>query len=481
MQKISSFFSISPQARIYYGGILLSTLAVVIFALPSELFINFGLLFLAGVVLFLFLFNLEWGMYAVTATCFFYGWEVFLSQYSWTKNISYLSSLNAPVVDFLASLLVVGVGVSIVLGFVPLWWKRVQFLKIPILLYAFFLCVGLLSALQAYDHQIKQSIKYLIRPMGFVCIGFVLVPALLLQTKKDIFKVLQIWSVIGVLIALFGLSSLVFNHQTSWIRIEPYAIFGFAPLGYNHNMVGEALVVIIPCTMYLLHKAYQEKKYSLFRWLVIAECLMLSTALLTLSRAAWIALALQMLITFYFYKEQCLAFLHKKLAIIKTLLALFISGVLVYMGVFLFSSTVSRSDETRLQMTEITSFYFKRSPWLGYGPGMYTRILGDTFDFVSEHGEPLESHGFIQKILLEEGVIGLVMFVVFLLYIIYFLYKNITHPQQQVLGVALLIMVVGEVTYQLFDASYFSSLLWLPLGVALVATHVVKKESLVYE
>jgi hypothetical protein len=470
MSSEKSIFKISPQARIYYGGMLLCTLVVVLFLLPPETFVNLGVLFLGGIILLLFLCNLEWGLYAMCATCFFYGWEIFFSQYRWTKNIAYISNLNAPVVDFITTLLGLGVGISIVLGLVSFSLKKLSHLKIPLILYGLFLLSGAYAALHAYDNSVGSALKYLIRPMAFACGGFIIIPALLIRKREMLINILKIWFGVGVFIALFGLSSLIFNHQSSWIRVVPYSISGFAPLGHNHNMVAEALVAIIPAALYLAFCAYKEKKHTAFQVYAGGMLLMALTTLLTLSRGGWIVLLLECVLTIVLTWEDIKHIIEERKNALKTVGVLIGFALLVYMGTFLVSKTVQESTATRFSMIEITAFYFERSPWFGYGPGMYTRIMGDTFDYVVEHGEPLESHGFIQKIILEEGIVGLVLFSLFIVYIVFYLGRMSFKAHDSFLVKMFFIMVVGEVTFQLFDTSYFSSVLWLPIGLALVAT-----------
>ena len=89
-------------------------------------------------------------------------------------------------------------------------------------------------------------------------------------------------------------------------------------------------------------------------------------------------------------------------------------------------------------------------------------MLGDSYIYRLDYGDPLDGHGFIQKIILEEGYVGLILFVSFLIWNILLLYK---YRRDRYVSIMLL-TVVGAVVFQLFNTSYFNSVMWLPLGVA---------------
>jgi O-antigen ligase len=151
------------------------------------------------------------------------------------------------------------------------------------------------------------------------------------------------------------------------------------------------------------------------------------------------------------------------------------ASILSYMAIFLTSSIVKDATKSRLTATEVVIFYVERSPILGYGPGMFIPIFENTKDFIQEYGVALDGHGFIQKVSLENGLVGLVLFVTIMLYIVFFIWRAQHRAQEdRVLYIFLFIMVVGEVIFQSFNTSYFISVLWLPIGVALTAAGFLK-------
>ena len=477
---MTSRFAISPQKRIYYGGILFFALFISLFLFPSGLFIQLGVLFIGIVLFFLFLFNLELGLYILIGTSIFYGWEIYFSQYEALKNISYLAAINAPLVDLVTLLLGLCTGFAWFFQFRDFQIKKLLSIKYIILAYALFIGWGILATLYIGHGGEGSSIKYLLRPMLFAFLGFVVLPTVLIQKKEVLVNCLKVAFWTGIVTALFGLSSVIVAPQAGWIRITPYGIGNFAPLGYNHNMIAEALVIFIPVAAYLALDAYRQKKASA-KWYMIGGLLMSVIALLTLSRAAWIALVIEAGLAIFFFKNQVIEYVKKRKFLFIWLMLIVGMAIVGYMGVFLTSSVVSSSNSARWQMVDITVFYARRSPWFGYGPGTYIDILASTADFVTEHGDPVDSHGFVQKIILEEGVVGFGLFSVAVLLIFYHVRQAIVralqHQYDALVLQSLFIMMVGGVVFQLFDTSYFKSVMWLPMGLGIAASFLETKTS----
>ncbi len=67
------------------------------------------------------------------------------------------------------------------------------------------------------------------------------------------------------------------------------------------------------------------------------------------------------------------------------------------------SSTAQSSNSTRLMLTQIAMQVFETSPIFGGGAGTFLERVGSTQVFLIEYGDPLDSHGFIQKIAAETG------------------------------------------------------------------------------
>lgn len=417
--------------------------------------------------------RLDLALYILVAISFFIGIEFNFGSYESFRSIPVLGSLNAPIVDFWAILIMISVAVAFFLSFIRLRWRTIVELFPGGWWYGGFLFFALISTYFAFEHNIGPALKYWFRPMLFVYIAYVLLPYHIIQSRKMLNNILLIWFGVGIGIALFGLSSAVLGQSGPDFRLMPYYIFGMAPLGYNHNLLAEPLVAILPITAYFFAKSRDDIAKRLC---VFATILLASVAMLTLSRAAWLGMMAQATFFVYWYRDAVLKVAKKLSGELFLFGIIGFIGLVGYMGYFLTSNTVSSSTDSRVAATDVAFFYAIKSPLIGYGPGMLIPIFEQTAIFTLEFGQPLEGHGFIQKIMLEEGLIGLVLFCGFFGYVLKNLWDAIhTDSANKELYQAMFAMVLGMLVFELFNTSYFNSNLWLPVGIALAAVHLHKK------
>ncbi len=251
------------------------------------------------------------------------------------------------------------------------------------------------------------------------------------------------------------------------MRATPFALGGFTPLGLNHNQLAEPLVAIIPVAAWLAW--YYRRTQIWLRW---AVGFMVAICLLTLSRAAWLSLGAEAAVLLWLYRQQAWQKLKSLAPEAKVLLATVATAVVGYMGFFLTSNVVSSSSGARFEVTEIALAYASVKPWFGYGPGTFVELLANSYVYTLEYGEALDAHGFIQKMLIETGIFGLLAFVGFLMWVVRTVAK---HARTDVFYQALLCMCVGAILFQLFNTSYLSSVMWLPLGLALAGLTLKKQ------
>jgi O-antigen ligase len=450
-------------------GALLLLFSGILILFPLQTYPEVGIGLLALMIIFVMLTRLTWGMYLISAVSFFHGWEIAFANQDWAKNIWYLASLNAPLVDFIAVFVFGVLSLAIALRLHPVSKKVLNTLKWPTIGYSLFLLTALVSVRFAYDHEVMWSLKYFFRALVFVYLMFVIAPVLLIETKEILLQTLRIWFWVGIIIAVFGLTSLFVVSATGLPQVTPYGIGSFAPLGYNHNLLAEALVAIIPIGVFF---SFRSKVDKLYLW---GTFLMIFVALLTLSRAAWFAIALECALGIGLFYQQFRLWLRRQPPVVFPAIVIGLT-VILYFGVFLLSRATTSSTEARLDMTRIVLFYTADSPFIGYGPGMYTEIFGNTALYRLEYGDVLDAHGFIQKILLEEGTVGLMFFCFAIALIAYQVFRSfkISSSSDTLLFAMLFVMILGEVFFQIFNTSYFNSVLWLPLGVALAATKFSK-------
>ena len=440
--------------------------------LPLQMFLSFGIVLLAIFLVIAFIFKIELLFYILTTVSFFTGWEITFSQYEWAKNVVYLSSVNAPLGDFIGVMLLGLSVLAIIFGRLQPAWKDKKILLKLSGLYVLFLVWSLICALLATDHSWAVSIKFLMRNMLFVYLVFVVMPVILIDKLETVKNILKIWFGIGLAAAVFGFSSLYFYAQSGWPRVTPYGIAGFAPLGYNHNLIAEMLVVVLPAGLYLLLKAKSEKQKQ---WYLLGVITTLLAALLTLSRAAWITIFAQVAVLGVVYFAEIKSKL-KKLNNLNFYIGIILTVVFGYMIFFLTSPIVQSSNSSRYAMTDISFFLANRSPIHGYGPGTFVEMLGSVRDWTQEFGEALDSHGLVQKIIVEEGYVGLVLILVFIAYLFKTLWSVYLKSDDKELYMILFMSVVGAIVFQFFNTSYFSSVMWLPIGLALSAATFLKKD-----
>ncbi len=434
----------------------------------------FPLLFLAGVFL-LFVYRPVWSIYAVAATVFFSGWFIDLSGSDWARSFPFLSNFNAPVADCLAAISLIVVGINLL--FKREKAEKIKFKHWPAdtIWYGIFLALSFVSIFFALDRNYSGSIHYWLRSMVFVYLAYVFL--LYIVARKDfiIMNILKIWMLVGALASLYGLSSLIFNNPTAeWIRVSPYPILGFAPLGTNHNQLAELLVPIIPIGLYFMYWARNNNKKGVYRFCVWTVVLMLMACLLTLSRAAWISLVMEGLVFFGLYFKKVRAwFTIKKKFIAPLIMVLALVGV--YMFSFLIGSTiVTSSNASRVDAARVVFFHLPRSPVFGFGPGMYMNLLSGVKAYVLDYGEPLDAHGFIFKILAEDGLAGLLAFGWFIFASLNFIWQS-ARGKDDPLSRCLFAGALGVLCFQLFNTEYFSGVMWMPLGVALAHAHLKRE------
>ncbi len=469
---LSNYDFASPKAELSVGaffGFLFLSLA---FLFPFQQFQQLGLALLAFVVFSATMVKIEWGVYALGFLSFFHGWDIAFSDYSFTKNLALLNSLNGPLIDFVAVVLFPCALLALLIKRLPKKYSWFH-LFFPALLYACFLAVAWFSAQQASVLDPSQSIKYFGRPLVFVFLAFVLLPHFFIHSEKIFHRFLQIWFWVGVAIALFGFSSLFVVQQSGWLRIQPYGIGSFAPLGVNHNLIAEALIALIPIGFWWFLEQKKKKEQAQggeyakhFSVYFFGTGFMILVALGTLSRAAWVSFFVQTVALLFLFREQR-TWIFQKVRKFAEVFFLLGAIFLLYMGFFLNSNVVSSSNSSRVEVTKIVAFFVERSPWIGFGPGSFVPLLQEVSVHTVEFGEALDAHGFIQKILVEEGVIGFVLFGLFLLSVLGVLFWS-QHKHGDALSKVLFVMVLGAIVFQLFNTSYFNSVMWMPIGIALV-------------
>ncbi len=451
-----------------------SLLAIMFWQISPLLFVVF--LILASI--WFFSNNLHLGIYALILTSFFHGLEVDFANFSQVQQIPFLSSINAPIADLTVIILCLSVLLALFLDKTSIHINQFKDIKRGVILYSLFLLSALVSVYGfMFNGFTEVGIKYLTRPILFTFVGYLLLPYFFITTQKiKYISILKTMFWLAFVIALFGISSLFVHANFAWARIVPYEIFGLTPLGTNHNQLAEVLVSLMPAGWFLYSYALFKKVKDSVSLYAMANMIIFAAAMFTLSRAAWLSVGVQVLISvayLYHIKEVKTFVKHKA-----TMIGILFVPVVMYMTFFLGSSIVTSSNSARIDATNITLYHAYQSPLFGQGPGSFMYLLNDTAFFRMEYGDPLDSHGVVQKIFVEEGVIGFIFFFAFFAWLLYYLAQTIKQTKDKALAIMCLAMVAGALMFQLFNTSYFNSVMWLPIGLALGISTKIKTKTI---
>ncbi|MCC7356888.1 O-antigen ligase family protein [Candidatus Uhrbacteria bacterium] len=317
--------------------------------------------------------------------------------------------------------------------------------------------------------------KYAMRPILFDYLAFIALPVNLIKSRSRLMNILAILVCVGVFAAANGLVAMFFPPGGGFIgRARPMPIFGYSALGENHNSLGDLMVVTVPFALALAELVREERHR---RILHLAAAFMFLIGLLTFSRSTWLVFILQ--IVFLFFTEWR-EIMKKHLSQIFTV-SVFAIPLVFGMSYFAFASqTAKSSNSTRLVLAEIAQDLFLSSPWLGAGAGSFVDRVGSTNLFVTEFGAPLDSHGFIQKVAAEAGLIGLAALAAVVLHFFWLVHqgkKKILRGPANRAFVLLVAGACGVLFYQVFDTDYWTGKMWLPIGITLASIPILTKRT----
>ena len=402
-------------------------------------------------VLILFLRFPVWGFYLMAATFPFVGWQI------------QVVSLSVPMVDMLALFLLVAVVIRYVVH-LPLTKNEFNLKNFPGLFFAlvFFAACGFSIYYNQNNELVWVAIKYFLRPIIFFYLMFVVLPTHIIRDKKIFLRVVKIMVAVGVFSGILGLLSVVFS-VGPWYshRAVPFLLGNLNFLGGNQNAIAEVLTVTIPLALLLMYESLKIKERG---WYVLTMVFMSLVLLLTFSRAGWLAFLIELLILFFVHYK------HKinRFALAAIILSAVFVPLIFYFGVWNQIDWVQSSNSSRIAMLQVAWSYFKESPWLGQGLNSFQSLMANTFIYTVDFGDPLDSHGFVQKVATEAGLAGLVGFVGLLGYLFYKYvktYARAVSAQAKTVVLCLILMFCGIVFFELFSTSYYIATMWLPIGV----------------
>lgn len=343
-----------------------------------------------------------------------------------------------------------------------------------------FFAIAAISAAGTIDPELP--FKYVARPLLFFYLAFIFLPVNAIRTRESLERILVAISGLGVVVALYGLVGFIVAPATSFLsrRVVPVDILGINPLASNHNLIANVLIIAIPVTLYLLLKN-STRDQLLQKLLFIGLLIMVVATALTFSRTGWLALFLELLVLFFFQYRH-----HLRNVARYTGAALVIALPLIaYMTFFSAQDVVQSSNYNRVLLNEIAVAMVQEAPLFGTGPGTFISYVSRNTLYITEFGAPLDSHGFVQKVIGETGILGLLAYSALLLGTLWPILRRVRaytanageYSQDQYLAVSLMAMAAGAAFFQLFQTSYFIGLMWLPIGIALAGSRIALEEN----
>lgn len=383
----------------------------------------------------------------------------------------YFKNLEIPLADLIAVL-------GLIAWFLALLYKLIfqknvkVKLKFP-LFFPFFLFL-LANILSLFNHPAPLTgFYYLSRWLILLYAAYIFLPINLLKKEKHLRLIVWGLALSSLIVMMSGwLSLLTQDWQNSFFRLKSISWWGIYPFGENHNLIAEFLNAGAFLWLALKEWASSTRKKRIYNSIFLIT---VAAVILTFSRAAWITLALQLSVYLLWHNRQHL----KKQGGLILLTA--VAAILIMLPIFwrmnvLQADNIS-STENRLLLLDIAYQAWQEKPILGQGTGRFTELVADNIRFSAKYGDPIDSHGFLQKIAAETGLIGLISWI-FLLIII---------AQQAMIGLKkysrqapwltpIWIAASGGIFFQIFNTSYYKGKVWLFIALALVATELAKQK-----
>lgn len=451
--------------------------AVQFFALVGTLFLCAIYAYFRGPAIFAFLAlailiwslssRLEWGWYVLVALSPFIHWEIYLSDWrAWFAEYSMIMRMHAPAVEFWTVILIAAFGVYLLRAIIS--GRRVH-LRAPGLIYfVIFFATALLSVINVAPWDTVSSLRYALHFILLFYIGYLFLGANIISDANIWRRSLRILFGAGVLGALMGLSSLFLGlwQYGGFRRAVPYALWGWAPLGDQHIFLAELLTVAFPIGVYFWRCADQTRqKFWLYSSLFI-----LIIGLLTLSRAGWVTFAFESAVALWVYRRELdWPDLRRRAG---RALIIFLP-IIIYLIIFLVgSATVSRSNSARVEIARVAWFYWLRHPIVGNGVGSFVPILSENYAFTLDFGDPTDALGIAQKLLAEQGILGLVAFAIFV-GALWRRARSVAVSDERLLSI---VLVLSPVVFQLFNTQFYSSKMWVPIALGVAASYVCRKK-----
>jgi len=457
-----------------FSFIILSLLSVFLIITKGVLFV-FGLLLVT--LVWALSHRLDIGWYILVFLSPMMNWFLDFSDYWYVfQDYPQLLSIHAPVVEFWTVLLICAYIISLVRDW--LHGRDVHLFTPGIGFFTLFVISALVSLLNISPSFVSSGVWYLVRFILLFYVGYIVLGANIIKGKHVLHRSLLMFGLSGFLAMTMGIASLftgAWKAVYGFPRVTPFAIGGWMPFGDQHIFLAEVLTTTIPIFVYFW---YVQKDVLKRKWLGILVIVMVCTALATLSRAAWVTLVAQGFV-FVMLLKKYISFDR----IWKTArwFLLLLAPLVLYVSYFLLTnSIVQSSNAARWTLTDVSIFMFADHPVIGNGVGQFVPLLEDIKYFNVEFGAAVDAHGIVQKLLAEQGLIGLLAFALFVGWIVRRVYGRFQdsryEEEARLVAFMGLFLVLSPFIFQLFNTQYYSSRMWVPIALALAQSIVYRRK-----
>ena len=268
----------------------------------------------------------------------------------------------------------------------------------------------------------------------------------LIKGLRDFFN--PLWKPLNIAVAKFGIwilpDSLVAHFpRTEFTSIEERASATFS----NPIFFAVFMVIMLPFATHCFLFA-KEKKHKITG--LISMIMILGGTAVSYSRGPYIALAVVFLMLLFHGRKNILKLFYLAAPILAAI-CIFASGTIK--RIFTLSSSTDVSVNLRVKIWEASLDMFAKKPIFGYGTGFNNirDMLHNTYNIKQPH-----SHNILMEILLENGIIGGLLFLaVGVLFVInmYRLYKH--HKEARSYALTLFASVTGFFLCGMTDCLFY--------------------------
>lgn len=456
---------------------LYSALAVLVVIFMGGKFIGL-LILVAAIYLLNFLSrHLDWGWYGLVFLSLFFQWTWSLSFLKpWFIDWPWLYGAYAPAVEFWAVLMILAFGWGLLKKYLS--EQKIELHLPGLQWFLLFLGSAAISLINLPAGEKWLGIKYIFHFILLFYFGYLVVGSNVVDSKKIWKNSLKILAGVGFLAALMGAASLVLGiwQGGGFHRVVPFSLWGWLPFGDQHIFLAESITTVLPIYFYFWHIENNSKKKNIWQWFTV---FVLLVGLATLSRAGWITIFFEAGIFFYVMRKQIR---WQVLARTFWWLIILIAPLFVYLLNFLTSYTVKSSTSARWYSTSIAWWLFEKHPLIGNGVGSFVNRLAEVRIFEIEFGAPTDALGIGQKLIAEQGVLGVITFSAFIAWILIAIWRRFLsseHTAEARLAYFVsFFLVLSPLVFQLFNTQFYSSKMWVPIAIAISQSLLFQGETI---